>query len=275
MGIAILMSVYRGDKPEYFERAMRSISGEQTRKPDQVVLVLDGPVEAELRRVIELVQREIGDSLRLVPLETNQGLGRALDAGLRECNQELVARMDADDIAMPERLERQEQFLNEHSDIDVVGSGAQEIDEAGVEGARRRVPEAHDELLAMLWTNPFIHSSVMFRRERILCAGGYDSNLRRRQDYELWFRAAENGLRFGNIDEPLVKYRFDRNTHKKQPVALAWEQALIGFRGSKRLRLEWWKQIGCFVPFVRALLPGWAQHGLYKALGRIDPRRGR
>lgn len=273
MGVSVLLSVFRKDRVDYLDRALESVCEEQTRRPDQVVIVKDGPIGGDLHRVVERWSRLSVPAFTVLGLEENSGLGAALSAGLANCCHELVARMDADDVCVPQRLERQEAFLDAAPDIDIVGTGAVEIDVEGAAGKLRHVPESHEAIFDSLWTNPFIHPSVMFRRERVMEIGGYKASLRRRQDYELWFRAAEAGLRFANIDEPLLRYRFNRNTHKKQTPSLAFEQAMVGFRGASRLRMAWWKRIGCFVPFGRALLPSWAQHLVYRGLSPFDPRK--
>lgn len=271
--ISVLMAVHDSDDDAFLDAALESITVAQTRQPAQVVLVQDGPLSAEKERVLERWKAQFGEKLEVVPLGESIGLGGALNAGLGRCAYPLVARMDADDVAFPERLERQGLLMEQSPEIGVLGSGAREIDLDGHPGPRRAVAEGHDALVSRLWACPFIHPSVMFRKDLIVGVGGYDSSLRRRQDYELWFRVLEAGGRFANIAEPLIWYRFDRDTHKKQSVAAAWRQGVIGARGSRRVGLPAWKQLACFVPFCRSLLPMWAQHGVYRMLRPFDPRR--
>ncbi|MFW6335220.1 MAG: hypothetical protein ACOC0W_08105, partial [Desulfosalsimonas sp.] len=156
-------------------------------------------------------------------------------------------------------------------DLDVLGSFAVDIDKNENRGMLRRKPAVHEDIVRSLWSNPFIHSTVMFKKDRVLAAGGYDTSLKRRQDYELWFRLASCGLKFANIPEPLVLYRFSHETHRKQPVKLAWQQARIGYSGACLLEMAWWKKAACFEPFLRSLLPGPMQHMVYKGLRMIDP----
>ena len=271
--ISVLMAVHESDEGAFLDGAIRSITWEQSRQPGQVVLVQDGPLSLEQEGVMERWKAQLGGRLEVVPLGESVGLGGALNAGLERCAYPLVARMDADDVAFPERLERQSELMEENPELGVLGSGAQEIDLDGHPGPLRAVAEGHEALVSRLWACPFIHPSVMFRKDLIVGVGGYDSSLRRRQDYELWFRVLEAGGRFANIGEPLIWYRFDRNTHKKQSVSAAWRQGVIGARGSRRVGLPAWKQLACFVPFFRSLLPVWAQHGVYRMLRPFDPRR--
>ena len=271
--VSVLLPVCDGDVPDYLWKALFSVWEDQKTPATQLVVVRDGPVNPTLGAVLSNAQQRLGASMTLVELDQNVGLGAALNAGLEQCKCKYVARMDADDISFPDRFERQIAFLEESPDVDVVGSSAIEIDESGVEGVVRRVPGDHAAIFDSLWACPMIHPSVMFRRYRLIEVGGYNPTLRRRQDYELWFRAAEQGLRFANIRDPLLLYRFHRRAHKKQSPSLAWEQAMIGYRGSSRLGLARWKRFGCFVPFLRSVMPLWAQHIAYRALAPFDPRR--
>ena len=271
--VSVVMAVHASDQPEFLNTAIQSITLDQTRHPDQVVLVQDGPLSLGLEETLERWKAQLGGVLEVVRLGESVGLGGALNAGLARCAYPLVARMDADDVAFPERLGRQSELMEENPEMGVLGSGAREIDLDGHPGPLRAVAEGHEALVSRLWACPFIHPSVMFRKDLIVGVGGYDSSLRRRQDYELWFRVLEAGGRFANIAEPLIWYRFDRATHKKQSVVAAWKQGLIGFRGSRRVGLAVWKQLACFVPFFRSLLPVWAQHGVYRLSTRFDPRR--
>lgn len=273
MALSVLISIYVKENPCYFDRAMRSIWDDQIRKPDQIVLVMDGRVTAELNGVIDAWKSILGDTLTVVVLPQNIGLGGALNAGLSCCDHKLVARMDADDVCLPERFSKQEAIFEKNPWLDIVGCFAVEIDSEGSRGALRSMPVNHDEIVSNLWASPIIHPSVMFKRDKIKQLGAYSTVLRRRQDYELWFRCAEQGLKFYNLPVPLLLYRFTQNTHTKQSVKLAFDQAIMGFRGASLLNMPIWKRVACFVPFLRSLLPSRLQHLMYLGLRRFDPRK--
>lgn len=275
MAFSVLMSIYIKESPYYFDKAIQSIWDDQIRKPDQIVLVMDGGVSTELNAVIEEWKSMLGDVLTVAELRQNIGLGGALNEGLKYCDHELVARMDADDICLPERFLRQEALFEKDPSLDIVGCFAIEIDNKDSRGALRSMPVTHDEIVDCLWASPIIHPGVMFRRDKIKQVGAYNAALRRRQDYELWFRCAEQGLRFHNIPEPLLLYRFTQNTHTKQSVKVAFEQAIMGFKGASLLNMPIWKRVACFVPFFRSLLPSRLQHLIYLALRRFDPRKAK
>lgn len=267
------MSVYERDSPVHLNSALLSIWDSQTVAPDEIILVQDGPLTNSIESVINHWQLKLNDRLKILDFEVNQGLGAALNFGLVACSFELVARMDADDLAAPDRFEKQLAFMFQNSDIDVLGSYVREMSYSGDLLQVRKSPVSQDEILSCLWSCPIVHPSVMLRRSRVLEVGNYDPRYRRRQDYELWFRCAEQGLRFHNLPESLVFYRFGQHTHKKQPPSLAWEQGMIGYRGCSRLGLALPQKLACFIPFLRSLLPAKLQHVAYNALKPLDPRR--
>jgi glycosyltransferase involved in cell wall biosynthesis len=270
MKFSVLMSVYAGECPGFLKESMQSLAA-QTFVPDEVVVVEDGPVSEDLKAVLDSFQSTL--KIKIKKLEKNSGLAAALNEGMKFCEYELVARMDSDDICLPDRFEKQVAKFVGEPELDVVGCFAIEIDENGKSGSLRSVPSTHEEIVASLWACPFIHPSVMFRGEKLKKIGGYDISLRRRQDYELWFRCAHSGFRFANLKEPLLLYRFNKDTHKKQPSRLALEQAIIGYKGCALMGMPVWKRFACFVPLLRSLLPGPIQHTLYLLMRRFDPRQ--
>lgn len=270
MTLSVLMAVHGGDDAAHLRQALESLAA-QTRRADEVVLVEDGPLPAALAEAVAAFREPLG----IVPLAlpANSGLGAALAAGLDRCKGAFVARMDADDVCLPERFAAQLARFAADPALDLLGSPAIEIDAEGAQTGLRRVPEAHEAIVRDLWLNPFIHPSVMARTARLRAAGGYDAGLRRRQDYELWFRCARAGLRLANTTEPLLLYRFTPATLRRQSAGSAWEQGVIGFRGARSLGMPLWQQLACFVPFVRSLLPGWANRALYRWTQAARSRR--
>jgi len=270
---SVVISIYKNENPEYFDLALESIWDRQSVKPSQIVIVQDGEITTDLLNVLDRWKSKLNGLLNLIQFPDNRGLGAALKVGVEQCKYDIVARMDTDDIATSDRFSTQLSYLLENPDIDILGSSVKEISYEGVVSGIRYVPESHDTIVSCLWASPMIHPSIMFRRSRVLAAGNYDERHRRRQDYELWFRCAENGLKFHNLRKPLLHYRFGENAHKKQTPRLAWEQAQIGFKGSKRIGLPVRYQLSCFIPFVRSILPVGVQHYLYRALIPFDPRK--
>lgn len=270
---SVLMAVYGKEIPEYLEESIESIWTRQTCKPSQIVLVKDGALTKELDEVVARWSHSLGDVLKVVPLEHNRGLGRALNAGLKHCTNELVARMDADDRALPARFETQLATLAEHPDVDVLGSCATDIDVSGNAIGVRKVPSSHEDIYPMLWTCPVIHPSVMFRKSVIVDAGSYSEKLKRRQDYELWFRVAAKGARFHNVSDCLMEYRVTDDTYKRNNLSVAYNQAMIGLKGCAMLNLGLTARVGVFYPVLKSVLPLVLRRGLESMAARLDPRK--
>ncbi|WP_261824615.1 glycosyltransferase [Vibrio neonatus] len=242
----------------------------QTRLADEVVIVFDGFIPEKLENLVYRFEKKL--NIKLVKLEQNVGLAKALNAGLKVCKGELIARLDTDDYCRSDRLEIQEQYFLNNPEADVVGSFAQLIDFSGNFQGIRSNPINNNDIYKELWCCPLLHPSVMYRKIIIVNVGAYNPNLKRRQDYELWFRVAKQGGTFKNIDKPLIAYRYDRDTNKRQNPKIAFQQGIIGFKGTMSLRLGFVKSIMCFYPFFRSFLPSVVQHKLYFFMKKFDPR---
>lgn len=270
---SVLIAIYDKENPGYFELAMSSIWDEQTIQPDEIVLVKDGTLTPELDDVIARWEEKLADRLKVISLVENIGLTKALNKGLKLCSFDLVARMDSDDISLPQRFETQLNKFSKKPKLTVLGGFAQEIDLAGHKGNIRKMPLSHQAIFDNLFACPFIHPSIMFRKSSIQSIGSYNDSLIRRQDYDLWFRCGKAGFIFENISEPLILYRFSEITHQRQSAKLAFQQALVGYKGVRLLHQPFWKSCVCFIPFIRSLLPDRMQHFSYKVTKNLDPRQ--
>lgn len=265
---SVLMSVYAKERPDYLRMALESVFN-QTLFPDEVILVEDGPVTNDLERVIAEFPK-----LKIVRIEKNTGLSNALNVGLKQCSHDWVARMDTDDICYADRFEKQMNFIDSHPDIDIVGTFAQKIDENGADmNECIKVPVSSDEIQRLIWTCPVNHPTVMYRKSKILSVGAYNPNAGPRQDdYDLWFRCAEKGLRFANIPEPLLYYRFFSDSIRKNNVKVGWHRLRVGLRGCKQLHLPLMAYVGVSVPFIRSLLPYPLNVYFQNLMNRVNPR---
>ena len=212
---SVLMSVYYKEKPEYLKESLISIFN-QTARPDEVILIKDGPVTMELEYVINKFLSEY-DIFHVYSLKGNKGLGYALNYGLQYCNNEVVFRMDTDDISLKERARMQLDYLNKHPDVSVLGSYIEEfIDDSGNNLYVKQVPLSDNEIKRMLKKkNAINHPSVVFKKSHILAVGGY-IELKLNEDYYLWVRMAEKGYIFANIEESLVKMRVTDETYLRR-----------------------------------------------------------
>ena len=175
---SVLMSLYIKEKPEYFKACMDSILS-QTVRPDQIVIVKDGPITAELEQMLEQYTLQDPSLYTLVPLETNRGLGLALAEGVLHCRNELIARMDTDDICRPDRFEVQLSEFEQDPMLDVCGSHIVEFeDDPSRIVTQRRVPLTDAEIKAYQKRRDGVnHVTVMFRKSKVLAAGNYQSCL--------------------------------------------------------------------------------------------------
>jgi glycosyltransferase involved in cell wall biosynthesis len=263
----LLIPVYGGDRPDYLRRAFRSAVDDQTVRPDQVVIVRDGPVRDELAACMGDLMAKSPVPVTFVPLERNGGLGPALDRGLAACWFDVVARMDADDVAMPHRFEV-ELALITHADI--VGSGLLEFIADTDDIVGQRVPPTEPDRIRKYarLADPFNHPTVVYRKSAVLAAGGY-GDLPLMEDYALFVRMLQLGARPLNTAEPLVFYRVGATAFKRRggrrllrsELALQRELRRSGFitlaeylrnvvvRGGYRL-IPWWCRRALYRPIV-------------------------
>lgn len=264
------MSGYYKDSPKQLLEALESVVN-QTLQANEVIFVEDGKLSEPLYEILELFSTKL--PLKRIPLSENRGLGNALNLGLRNCSNDIVIRMDGDDICHPERFQKQVRFLQENPEISIVGTWANDIDEHGEVIGRRTYPTSHEELYKIIWTCPFAHPTVAFRKHAILNVGSYRVDIKRRQDYDLWMRAAAKGIKFANIPEFLLYYRFTNDYYKKNNIKVAWSQAMMGVEGLRNLKTKrLYPYIGVFSPVVRAILPGFIEKPVHKLLRKVDPR---
>ena len=146
MTISVLMSTYIKEQPNYLDEAMRSIWTEQTRKPDQIVLVEDGPLPTALYGILSKWQNVIGDKLTIIENKQNKGLALSLNDGIEACKGDLIARMDTDDIALPDRLKLQEEYMNAHPDVEILGGSLREFNDQGTLNKTRQYPQTIKEI---------------------------------------------------------------------------------------------------------------------------------
>jgi glycosyltransferase involved in cell wall biosynthesis len=198
--VTVLMSVYNGEK--YLREAINSIL-DQTFRDFEFLIVNDFSED----RTPAILESYDDPRIHIINNEENIGLARSLNNGLNRAEGRYIARMDADDVALPHRLERQVGCLDDHPDVALVVSGAFIIDENGEKkGVYEPTLTSEEYYYSLLFCNCVIHSSVMFRKDVVLKLGGYDESLKRSQDYDLWCKISNTG-RIVGISEPLIKWR--------------------------------------------------------------------
>lgn len=215
MKFSVLLSIYHKENPEYLRQCMDSILS-QTLLPDEIVMVKDGPLTEELDAMLDEYQQKIS-YMKLVPLKVNLGLGKALNEGLKHCSNELVARMDTDDICKSNRFERQVAIFKKHPEYDVVSSWVDEFSE-NVDAIRsvRKLPENHEEIFEYgKKRNPVNHPAVMFRKSAVEATGSY-MHFPYFEDYYLWARMLMGGYKFYNVQESLLNFRTSDSVYMRR-----------------------------------------------------------
>ena len=211
---SLLVSVYDGDRADHIRRAFRSAVDDQTVPPDQVVIVRDGPVRDALAQCLAELAAGSPVPVTVVPLERNLGLGPALDRGIAAAWYDVVARMDADDVAMPHRFEVELPLIR---DADLVGAGLLEFVDDTDDVVGQRIPPTDPDRIQRYarLADPFNHPTVVYRRQAVLAAGGY-GDLPLMEDYALFARMLGTGARVVNVAEPLVFYRVGSTAFKRR-----------------------------------------------------------
>lgn len=204
---SLLMPVYAGDDPGFLRLAFESSVDRQTLPPAEAVIAQDGPVPAELAAELARIERDSPIPVKIVRLPENRGIARALAAGLEQCAYPVVARMDADDVSLPDRFARQWEVFQREG-CDALGTGLVEFEEdPAIPGATRVPPVGPERIREHARTHsPFNHPTLMFRTEAVERAGGYQP-FGRMEDYWLAVRLLDTGAHFENIAEPLLAYR--------------------------------------------------------------------
>ena len=264
MRFSVLLSVYYKESYFAFCKSLDSIFT-QTTCPDEVILVEDGPLGSELNDIISEYSAKY-PTLKIIPLPTNQGLGKALNEGLKHCSYDIVARMDTDDIAMPDRLEKEGAYMEAHPEVDVVGGAIREFNDEGTIDRVKNMPKTQEEILEYVKVrNPLNHMTVMYRKDSILKAGNY-KHFPFLEDYSLWSRMLSQGYQFRNMEDILVRARTSMGLVKRRSgwayykdfQKLRKQQHELGITNT----FEYIKaQVGTFVVLM---MPGWMKEYSYK-----------
>jgi glycosyltransferase involved in cell wall biosynthesis len=265
--VSVLMAAHNEESS--VQRAVMSILG-QSMQDFEMVIIDDGSSDGTHDILLRLAA--IDDRIRIFRNSTNIGLAASLNRGLREVRAPWVARMDADDVALEQRLRAQLEHVVRHPDLDILGTWML-VDTGDGDPWLRKAPVRHEEIVRLMWSCPVFHPTVMYRRSAIIAVGGYDESLRRRQDFDMWFRCVEAGFRFGNLAEPHVLYRDHGDFFEKNGIRVALSYAQIGMRGCRRIGASPIAYVGVLGPLARFLAPPPLRHLAYSLSRSVDPRQ--
>jgi len=256
------MSVYLHEKVEYLASALETLMA-QTIPADEVILVEDGPISPKMAQVISSYREAL--NIVSIPLAVNVGLARALNAGLDRCGHELVVRMDADDLAMPDRIELQLAYMALNPDVAASSGRIEEFNEDGPKSSYRVLPTQHEELVRLAKRrSPLSHPAVIFRKSIIKSVGGYPDIYP--EDYMLWILLILNGCRLGNVSETIIRMRINDAILKRRGLKMLKGELKIHtfMRGKKMLGTVEFLGI-VFLKTVLRLVPGFLKTFFYKA----------
>ena len=232
---SVITSVYKNDKPEYIRVALDSLLVQQTVKPDEIVLVQDGPVSHETSRLLLEYKDNYDEKLNVIKLTQNKGLGNALMLGVENAKYDIVARMDSDDICAPDRFEKQLAYLESHPECDIVGGQITEfIDTPDNIVGKREVPCDNEAIYHYMRSRCALnHPTVMFKKKAVLDAGNYQDWFWN-EDYYMWIRMMEQGCVFANLPDVLVNMRSGLDQYGRRGGKKYFDSEI----GIKKLMLE-------------------------------------
>ena len=259
--VSVLMGVHDG--AAWISRAIASVLT-QTLADLELIVVDDGSADAT-----PTLLAGVRDPRLVVERQARAGLAVALNRALARARGPLVARLDADDVALPTRLERQRDFLQAHPEVGLLGTAARVVDESDRDVGITRPPEDDRAIRrALIRRNPFVHSSVMLRRAVVSSVGGYDASFAVAQDYDLWLRLSVI-TRMANLAEPLVIRHLvaGRVTAAREDERLRAE-ARARWRAVRAGAYPPWGALFALRPLLALALPGPLRDPLRRALGR-------
>lgn len=251
------MSVYQKESAVFFEASLKSIIN-QTERPEQIVVVCDGPLTKELNEVLLSYEKQFPSIFTIKRLPQNKGTGFAANEGLKLCRNELIAKMDSDDIAFSNRCEKQLKVFEKDNAIDMLGGYVAEFEQSiNHVVAVKKVPCSHTDILHYAKKrNPFNNQTLMYKKSKAIACHGYTCDTRC-EDYDFIVKMIMNGAKCRNLPEPLVYYRLDGGAYERRRN---WKNT-VGFIA---VRFKNWRRgfcsffdflLPCIIQFLLFLLP--------------------
>ena len=233
---SVLMSIYAKEKPEWFDKSLKSVWTDQTLKPSEIILIEDGPLPVDLLNIVDKWKKLLGEKLVLIINSENQGLTKSLNKGLQYVTSKYIARMDSDDISYPERFEKQFLFLEKHPEIAVLGGAVEKIDEFECITNVHYFPQKQSDIEKYICkANPLPHPAVMIRRQIFEDGLRYDERYKKNQDIALWYDVLIKGYKISNLPDIIVKARSTDSLYKRRTNA-SFNEFKIYMRGIFKMR---------------------------------------
>jgi len=267
MTISVLMSTYHKEKPHYLHEAFVSLWTSQVRKPDEIVLIEDGPLTDELDAVVDHWKQLLNGTLVIVKNATNRGLAASLNDGISVAKGDLIARMDSDDRCLPERFLLQEKYMEAHPEVDILGGAIQEFNDEGSLHNIRTYPLNMAEVLKTMYrVSPLAHPTVMFRRSFFEAGFRYSSRYHICEDVTMWYDAAAAHRVINNLPDVVLCFRRNDSMMNRRSREKAWSEFLAYNDGIYRVYgLFSYKYIFSFLRMCFRLMPAKAIMSLYNS----------
>jgi len=228
--IAVIMSVYKNDKPKYFEDAINSMILQSYGIENiNIYLAIDGEIPLETENIIKKHEEHFYKIKRITP---NKGLANALNVLINSLEDEdYVFRMDSDDISRVDRIQKQVEFIEKNSDIEICGMTIEEFSENGEKNIRV-YPATNEQILANIHkATPFGHPSVCFRKSALQKLGNYPTQYHLCEDIALWFEAVKKGIKMANLQEVGLDFRIQNNFYKRRSLSKALSEFSVYWNG--------------------------------------------
>lgn len=269
---SVVTSAYKNDKSEFVRVALDSMLINQTVKPTEIVLVRDGQVPEVLDKLLNEYEARYPEVFNIIRLNQNGGLGNALKLGVENAKYDIIARMDSDDICLPNRFELQLKYLEQHPEVDILGGQISEF--IGIPEniiGKRVVPCTNSEIYNFMKSRcAFNHMTVMFHKDAVLKAGNYQDWFWN-EDYYLWVRMMKTKCQFANVPEVLVNVRSGADLYARRGGRKYYESE----KGIKKLQLDnkmiTKMEYRYFVAqryVIQILMPNWLGGWVFRTLAR-------
>ncbi len=267
--IAVILPVYKKDRVEYISKAIESIIM-QTYKDFHIYVGIDGPIDNDIKIYLNKIEKLY--NISIIRFDENRGLACVLNDLIDLCfndGYEFIARMDADDISLPIRFDKQMSFLKQHPDVDIVGGAIEEIDETGkLNGKRIVYPMTHKECKSFFSTrNPHAHPTVLIRKRFFDKAGcKYRPDYRQGQDLMMWYDGMKKGTVHANIKDVVLQFRITKNlfTSRRNGLSLAKKRLKMRMEIKKGLNFGLKSSFFAFAEFIMLISPSWIKRVAYK-----------
>ncbi|MGK4016863.1 glycosyltransferase [Weissella paramesenteroides] len=265
----VLITTYINDNLGDLKTAIRSVLF-NTLVPSEIIVMVDGSIRQETQDVLKRLEVTYPSVLKIIYQKKNYGRGYTLAQGVLNSRNDLIAKMDADDIALPERFEKQFILMKDNEKLSLVGSQIYEFNDKQNFTAHRKVPLDNEEIVKFSkLRSPFNHPTVFFRKKDVLDAGNY-SKLNVLEDYDLWMRMIAKKMQVKNIDEDLVYMRAPKNMYSRRGGL----KYFITYKNFKKSLVDnkiisysdYWKSIAAML--ISALIPNFFRKKLYEMLLR-------